>query len=206
MGLAQLAPRETPVVDSSIASDASEDAVDKRLVALIQTNGDQAATAELYERCLPEISAGAYSLLRNPHDAEEAAHDAFEKALTKLERFDVSEPAPFRAWLRSIARRRCLDMLRKGGGVEMLSLEALDAARAERMPDGWQQRAASRLADGLLLSLLKGLPRSQHEVLALDCLGFETEEIASRLDRSPGAVRILRHRGLRALRERLGVE
>ncbi|MGH2955732.1 MAG: RNA polymerase sigma factor [Solirubrobacterales bacterium] len=163
----------------------------------------QATIALLYRRCLPELQRCTASILGSDHDAEDAAHDAFEKALRELARFDVRQPATFRAWLRVIARCRCVDVIRRSGQVDFVPLEAaagLETGNAEET----RFNGASSTPSGVpVLTLLKELPRSQHQALALHCLGFETDEVASMLDRTPGAVRILRHRGLRTLRERL---
>jgi RNA polymerase sigma-70 factor (ECF subfamily) len=190
----------------AVPSSAREDSIDKQLVARIQELGDRASAAELYRRCIPELRMAANCILRNSHDAEEAAHDAFERALRNLGCFDVGGSAPFRAWIRVIVRRRCLDLLRKGGDVEVVSLEAAEEMPDEPVEDRWHERSDGEWSTSSpLVAMLQGLPNSQHQVLALDCLGYGTREIASHLDRTPGAVRILRHRGLNTLREQLAI-
>jgi RNA polymerase sigma-70 factor (ECF subfamily) len=52
------------------------------------------------------------------------------------------------------------------------------------------------------LTLLARLPRSQAEVILLRVLaGLDTDAVARLLGRSPGAVRVAGHRGLRRLAE-----
>jgi RNA polymerase sigma-70 factor (ECF subfamily) len=180
-----------------------DDVIDKRLVIQIQVEEDEAAVELLYERCVPELQRYATAILADAHDGEDVAHDTFERALQELGEFDVDKPAPFRAWLRCIARRRCIDMIRRGGRVDIVPFAAVEDMDDASRDDGWIDGPHTPVPDPALVALLKELPSSQHEVLALDCLGFPSHEIASRLGRTPGAVRLLKHRALQTLREQL---
>lgn len=51
----------------------------------------------------------ALQILRNHHDAVDAAQDAFVKAYRALPRFDLNRP--FLPWYLRILRNRCLDMI-----------------------------------------------------------------------------------------------
>jgi RNA polymerase sigma-70 factor (ECF subfamily) len=54
------------------------------------------------------------------------------------------------------------------------------------------------------LALIAELPRDQAEVVALRVLGgLDVAEVARILGKRPGAVRVLAHRGLRRLAQRL---
>jgi len=181
----------------------SEDAVDKRLVIQIQVEEDDAAVELLYERCMPGLQRYATAILGDAHDAEDVAHDTFMRALDELADFDVDKPAPFRAWLRCIARRRCIDLIRRGGRVDIVPFAAVEGMDDASSGESWADGPHAAAPDPALVAMLKQLPSSQHEVLALDCLGFPSHEIASRLGRTPGAVRLLKHRALQTLREQL---
>ena len=62
-----------------------------------------------------------------------------------------------------------------------------------------------RLGTQSAIALLGELPRLQAEVVLLRVLaGLDTNAVARLLGRSPGAVRIAGHRGLRRLAEILG--
>jgi RNA polymerase sigma-70 factor (ECF subfamily) len=55
------------------------------------------------------------------------------------------------------------------------------------------------------LALVATLPPDQAEVILLRVLaGLDVTQVASILGKRPGAVRVLQHRGLRRLAERLG--
>ena len=51
----------------------------------------------------------AYAILKNHHDAMDAAQEAFVKAYRALPRFDLDRP--FLPWYLRILRNRCLDMI-----------------------------------------------------------------------------------------------
>ena len=57
-----------------------------------------------------------------------------------------------------------------------------------------------RLSTGAAIALIGTLPRLQAEVILLRVLaGLDNEAVARLLGRSPGAVRVAAHRGLRRL-------
>jgi RNA polymerase sigma factor (sigma-70 family) len=85
---------------------------------------------------------------------------------------------------------------------------AVDVTRRRRpLPDPGrtvdvQETATLRVA---LSAALRALPRRQREAVSLRYLaGFTEAEVAAALEVSAGAVRTHIHRGIRALRERLG--
>jgi len=74
---------------------------DGELVAAFRA-GDQAAFAAIYDRYAHRIYSYCLTMLRNPDDAADAAHDAFVKAATRLDQ--LNDPHKLRPWLFAIAR------------------------------------------------------------------------------------------------------
>lgn len=73
--------------------------------------GDLNAFGELvhmYERMVYNL---AYRMLGEPNEAEDAAQEAFLKAYSHLDRYDMSRS--FKTWLLSITSNHCIDRLRK---------------------------------------------------------------------------------------------
>jgi len=108
-------------------------------------------------------------------------------------------------WLYTVCRNRALDALRSNGRVGF----AVPAAESE---EGGQSPPYSREIDpadsaeqtelhALLRALIDELPTNQREALDLWADGFNYQQIASIIDRQEGHVRVLVHRGLKALRE-----
>src|SRR5256712_8649188 len=62
--------------------------------------GDRAAFGRLVERFAPQARRVARAVLQDPHDADDAAQDAFLAALVKLDQYDPRRP--FGPWLMRI--------------------------------------------------------------------------------------------------------
>lgn len=73
--------------------------------------GNQQAFGRLVEVYQAPVFNLAYRMLGNPGEAEEAAQDAFLKALTRLQTYDRSHK--FSTWLLSITSHQCIDRLRR---------------------------------------------------------------------------------------------
>jgi RNA polymerase sigma-70 factor (ECF subfamily) len=68
------------------------------------------------------------------------------------------------------------------------------------MPDSAAMGAAERLSTEWALRLIARLPREQAEAIVLRVVaGLEVAQVARILGKSPGAVRVAAHRGLRTL-------
>jgi RNA polymerase sigma-70 factor, ECF subfamily len=72
--------------------------------------GDAAAFDELVRRFHRPVYRFCWRLVRSP-DAEDLAQDTFVRAFVHFERFDPQRPVL--PWLIAIARRLCLDLLRR---------------------------------------------------------------------------------------------
>lgn len=128
-------------------------------------------------------------------DAEDAAQDAFVRAFQHLDRFDLERP--FAPWLYQIARRVCLDRLRKR------KAEAPEAAGGE--PVAPVLDPSVRIDAETAVRVLQTLDEGPREALALFHLHeLSYEEIAQTLEVPIGTVMTWIHRGRGALREALG--
>ncbi len=143
----------------------------------------------------------AYSVLRNHHDAEDAAQETFLRATRHRHELDqVQQP---RAWLARIAWRVALDRRRS---ASMVSLH--DAAdHVSRLSAGGasaDQLACDRQMQALLERLISGLPRRLREVLALSTVEeMSTAQIAAILGLQEVSVRSRLHRARQILRKKL---
>ncbi|MGZ6709470.1 MAG: RNA polymerase sigma factor [Solirubrobacteraceae bacterium] len=138
-----------------------------------------------------------------PHDAEEAAQDAFVKAWRALPRFRAG--APFRPWLLAIvaneARSRGRAAGRRARREERSA--ALDVAPEPVGPEG-TMLVRERRAE--LAAALAGLPERDRSVLALRyLLELSEHETAAALGCRPGTVKSRASRALERLRGRLEV-
>ena len=114
---------------------------------------------------LPHLDA-AYNLARwlvgNPQDAEDAAQDAYLRALTYFDGFHGGDG---RAWLLAIVRHTCFEWLRKKRRYIEIPAEHLELARDDGpSPEALQLRNADRAA---VQCAIEALPPEFREVLVL---------------------------------------
>ena len=153
--------------------------------------GDQDAFARLYAGYARMVHA--ILLGRIPRrDVDDLVQDVFLTAYTRIR--ELREPAAFGGWIAAIARNRATDYLRHthevvelpndlagGDPIETETLAVLDIVR--KLPEAYR--------DTLLMRLVQGMSGN---------------EIAERAGLTPASVRVNLHRGMKLLRERLGLE
>ena len=133
-----------------------------------------------------------------PEHAEDVASETWVQVVRGLPRFTGDETA-WRAWLFTTARRRLLDQARLKKRHPTEPLDDVGAAEIPRTPDA-EQLAMENMATEAAMSLLSRLPEQQAEVIMLRVVaGLDTEVVAEMLGRSPGAIRVAAHRGLKKL-------
>ncbi len=81
---------------------------DEKIVRLLRPSLDEDAFAELLHRHQPVVRRLCSRILRNPADVEEAVQEVFYRALKQIDMFRGEN---FRAWLLSIARHHCLNII-----------------------------------------------------------------------------------------------
>ena len=161
--------------------------------------GDQAAFGVLVERHGGTVRRVALSILRDEHDADDAAQDGLVAAWRALERFDASRP--FRPWLMRIVVNAARDLARRRA-VRQTELLSSDAPAAAAGPE---QEAGRVLLRERLRRALGTLPERQRLVVTLfDAEGFSHAEIADLVGAPVGTVRSELFHARRALREELG--
>lgn len=159
------------------------------------TAGDQRAFAALHGRYAGMVHA--ILLARLPAaEAEDQVQEVFLIAWSKLEQLD--DPAGFGAWLGAIARNRAVDCHRRRRPTESLS---------DHWPDAGSASSSDRAEVRHVLDAIRSLPESYRETLVMRlCEGMSGPEIAAVTGLEPGSVRINLHRGMKLLRDKLGVD
>lgn len=130
-------------------------------------------------------------------DPDDVASETWLQVVRDLHKFEGGEDG-FRRWLFSVGRNRAIDAARAGKRRRVRPV----ADVLERVAD--EQMVEDQVLDGMsvrkAISLLDGLSRDQAEAVALRMIaGLDTTAAADILGKSPGAVRVALHRGLRAL-------
>ena len=137
-----------------------------------------------------------------PETAEDVAADTWVQVVRGLGGFRGDEAA-WRAWLFTTARRRAIDHGRYRSRRPAVPVAEVPPA-AEPVSADTADVVLERLGTGAAVALIGTLPRLQAEVILLRVLaGLDNEAVARLVGRSPGAVRVAAHRGLRRLAETL---
>lgn len=158
--------------------------------------GSEEAFAVLWRDANPALLR--YLRVVAPENAEDIAAETWVQVVRALPRFAGDEGA-WRAWLFTTARRRLLDQARLRKRHPAEPLDEISAAEVPRTADA-EQLALENIATEAAMALLSQLPEQQAEVIMLRVVaGLDTEVVADMLGRSPGAVRVAAHRGLKKL-------
>jgi RNA polymerase sigma-70 factor, ECF subfamily len=159
--------------------------------------GDEAGFLQLWRTLQPRLLR--FLRVVGCDDPEDVASETWLQVVRDLCMFSGSGN-DFRRWLFTIGRHRAIDAARArsrrptsaaNAGLDILAdthvveEQVLDGISAERA-----------------VMLLRRLSRDQAEAVALRVLaGLDTPDVAEILGKSPGAVRVALHRGLRTLAE-----
>ncbi len=175
---------------------------DPDLSAVLAAQADPAAFGVLYRRYVDLVYSYAFYQLGDHHDAEDATERTFLAALRSIGSF-TDRGASFRAWLLRIARNTIANSHRSRFRRRTTTLDALP--EHPPAPDA-DPAALTVRADEMrrVRQALAELPDDRRQVVILRFTdGLSAREIAAVLDRSEGAVRVLLHRALRDLAERI---
>jgi len=163
-------------------------------------NGDAAAYNRLLTSLAPVIRSVARRGLARARLAVEDAEDVVQETLLAihLKRHTWDPSLPLAPWVRTIARNKVIDAIRRRGRRDHVPIDdvvdslAADADEPTPLP-------------GRLDAHLQSLPdRQQRVVRAISLDGASIRETAARLNMSEGAVRVALHRGLAALSVKFG--
>ena len=160
-------------------------------LVLAARGGDRGAFGVLYGRYGRMVHG--VLLTRVPRgQVEDLVQDVFLTALKRLD--SLREPARFGGWLAIIARNRATDYHRRARETVELT---------EDLPGTVNDEEQEALA---VLASLRTLPEAYRETLVLRLVeGMTGPEIAARTGMTEGSVRVNLHRGIKLLKEKLGI-
>jgi RNA polymerase sigma-70 factor (ECF subfamily) len=162
--------------------------------------GSEAAFSVLWRDGNPDLLR--YLRVAAPDAIEDVAAEVWVQVCRGLTAFRGDERA-WRSWLFTIARRRAIDERRRRSRHPVTPLDDLPHGREPRAADA-EGLALENLATAAVTEAVLALPPLQAEVILLRMLaGLDNEAVARIVGRSPGAVRVAAHRGLRRLAQTL---
>lgn len=158
--------------------------------------GDEAAFACLFRAVQPVLLG--YLRVLAAEAAEDVAGETWLQVVAGLAGFRGGEDA-FRAWLFTIARHRAIDAGRARARRHTVPLDQHEPEVRLTAPDA-SDLALEAISTRTALALLSALPPDQAEIILLRVVaGLSIQDVARMLGKSPGAVRVAAHRGLRRL-------
>jgi RNA polymerase sigma-70 factor, ECF subfamily len=162
--------------------------------------GDRAAFAALWRSAHPGLLR--YLRVTAGGDAEDVASETWVKAMRALPSF-AGDESSFRGWLAVIARNHLADLGRRAvrrpeqltGDIDEQSLGLADDSA---------DLALERISTDQALRMVATLPPAVADMVALRVIiGLDVAQVAQIVNRTPGAVRVAVHRGLRTLAAQL---
>lgn len=181
---------EAKTAPAATAARAAEEArPEADLLARISA-GDERAFAELYKIYAPMVH-GIILARVSREEVDDIAQEVFLAAYRNLE--TIREPGSIGPWLGSIARNRVIEFYRR-------------TRPAEELTDHFSRSDSPYKEANEVMAAIHSLPVAYAETLVLRLVeGMTGPEIAGRTGLTPESVRVNLHRGMRLLRQKLGI-
>ncbi|HEY8642107.1 MAG TPA: sigma-70 family RNA polymerase sigma factor [Candidatus Dormibacteraeota bacterium] len=161
---------------------------------------DPAAFGELYDRYFSQIYRFVYSRVRDQSAAEDVTSEVFVKALRGIGRYQDTG-RPFSAWLYQIAVNAVNDRYRSLRPTEDIDSQISISTGGPSLDEIAIQNEEVRR----IWTLVETLPGPQRTAMVLKFQeDMKIDDIAAVMGKSPGAVKLLIHRGVTRLRENVG--
>jgi RNA polymerase sigma-70 factor (ECF subfamily) len=153
-------------------------------------SGDGEAFGQLYD-LYGAMVHGILLARVPPGEVEDLLQDVFLSAFRRLN--TLRDDTAFGGWIAMMARNRAMDFFRRRKETAELS---------EHLPQRHAPQAEAKEA----LAIIRRLPEAYRETLVLRLVeGMSGPEIAARTGLTPASVRVNLHRGMKLLRERMGL-
>ena len=158
---------------------------------------DPEAFGRLYDLHFLQIYRFVYSRVRDQTAAEDVTSEVFIKALKGIGRYQDTG-RPFSAWLYQIAVNAVADRYRASRPVEDIDEQRGLAHGGPALEDVAERRDELRR----IWAVVETLPAQQRMAMVLKFQeDMKIEDIATALGKSPGAVKLLIHRGVTKVRD-----
>ena len=161
-------------------------------------SGDEAGFLVLWDALQPRLLR--YLQVVGCDDVDDVAGETWLQVVRDLPKFKKGSADEFRAWLFTIARHRAVDAARSRRRFRDKLLATAPVPPPVTLGNPVEDEVLHQLSTRQAVAMVAGLSKDQAEVVALRVIaGLDTEAVARMLRKSPGAVRVALHRGLRAL-------
>jgi len=177
---------------------ATDDPLERRAIELVK-GGDHGSYDYLVSKYMKRVVSIAWGIVRNAHDAEDLAQEAFVKAFQTIDRFKSGEP--FGPWIYRIVTNLSLDVMKHRSRFRHEEISESEQAtrrdRADLMASA--NEIGTRIDDAI-----RSLPEQQRVVARLYLVEeFDHADIAAMTGLTEGTVRSHLSLARRKLREQL---
>ncbi|UTR16820.1 RNA polymerase sigma factor SigW [Salipaludibacillus sp. LMS25] len=183
------------------------DIVVKKIIVEVK-KGDQQAFGELMDLYKDKVYHIAYRMLGNVHEAQDVAQEAFLRAYTNIDSYDINRK--FSTWLFRIATNLAIDRIRKKkpdfhledqiAGTEDLTYHSQISSEEELPEDQVIQFEMQEWVQGEIMALP---PKYRSAIILKYLEDLSLKEISEILNLPVATVKTRIHRGREALRKRL---
>ena len=164
--------------------------------------GDRNALNEIVAECWQPLYRFISFKTGNPEEAQDIAQETFYRAFRTLNAYQKTD-ALFSTWIGRIATNLITDLWRKKGRSPIMN----DISEhLHELPGGENpaETIVNRETRETLVTLLTELPDEQRRVIELRILaGLPVKEVATAMDKSEAAIKLLQQRALKNLRAKL---
>jgi RNA polymerase sigma-70 factor (ECF subfamily) len=169
---------------------------DAKLITQAQ-RGNVEAFGQLYERYLDRIFRYVRSRVGQERVAEDITEMVFLRSFESLDSYE-ERGHPFSAYLYQVARNLLVDYYRQNENhVPLFQVENKESNTADS-----EQSTIQKERMAVLVKALTDLPDEYQEVIRLRVLmQLPTADTAEWMNRSNGAIRVLLHRAMKALKK-----
>ena len=138
-------------------------------------DGNTAALAPLYDCTSKPLYTLCYSYFRNPHDSEDAVSETYLRVQTAIATFNGTNGY---AWMSTIARNICVNMIKKKGRI--LSVDMSDEAAVHFLGEDYSESPPSVEEESEIVAVAKSvLSPHEFQILILHAVNDEKlKEIA----------------------------
>jgi RNA polymerase sigma-70 factor, ECF subfamily len=157
---------------------------------------------QLYRDHLRDVYSYSYYRIGNHHDAEDVTEQTFLQAYRHFARaLEESDGRPLRPWLIRIAHNLAANFHRDKSRKPQTPLDSIEPPSAKHTTEALVEGRDELRA---VMENLELLPDDRREALIMRfALGMDNREIARAMDKSDGATKVLIHRAIKQLHEKM---